>query len=143
MRLLMCHLQTFCSMLSFSTYPQFRFSNTKQWPCLFFSIRLELYFSALVHSLWTALDVFFLQWFRYRVIMPKTAKSDEYWRSRLRDYASGTKFGQGQRPPALSKWAKIIVSIDKCPMNGNLSKEMSVRFVKCNCGYHEVSLSLN
>ena len=53
--------------------------------------------------------------------MPKTGKSDDAWRARIRQYMAGKFFCQGQRPPSSSKWAKVIKLIDICPVIVNSS----------------------
>ena len=71
--------------------------------------------------------------------MPKTGQSDDEWRARIREYVAGKKFGQGQRPPSSSKWAKVIELIDICPVKVNSSsKDLFGRPIRCSCGYHEV-----
>lgn len=68
--------------------------------------------------------------------MPKQGKSDAEWKTRLREYAEGKfKFGQGQRPPKNSRWAKDIGLIEKCPV---LCKTKLFGGISaCNCGYHD------
>jgi hypothetical protein len=68
--------------------------------------------------------------------MPKKKMTDREWNERLSDYANNKfKFGQGQKPPKTSKWAKVIAKIDLCPLkNGKL--DALGRNLICDCNFH-------
>ncbi len=73
--------------------------------------------------------------------MPKTGLSSEEWRKRLREYARGNfSFGRGQKPSRSSVWAKVVCSIESCPLHRNLGlggKDPFGRELHCTCGYHQ------
>ncbi|EFX64538.1 hypothetical protein DAPPUDRAFT_334089 [Daphnia pulex] len=69
--------------------------------------------------------------------MPKKVKSDKEWRERLNEYAHNKfRFGQGQKPPPQSKWAKLIKQIELCPLKSGRTRDAVGRSLSCTCNFH-------
>lgn len=71
--------------------------------------------------------------------MPKTGLSDKEWISHMYKFAEGSfSFGRGQQPSKNSKWAKVLLEIEKCPLHkGSATVDLFGRHIVCVFAFHK------